>query len=246
MKRLVRIDNDDVAAIWDEIADIRYDEIISGRDRSYNHILMPLFHHEIKSLKPRTLLDAGCGLGFISKDISKFAGEVTAVDLSRRSIELAQRNNSASNLEYLCSSIEELPQAGFYDAIISNMVLMDCVDHRSFIKACYRLLAPGGTMIATMTNPTVWPRYWGYERFSWFSYHATIHILADFQSSGAGNSGRKSIHTHRPLSDYINAFSEQGFDISNVAEITGAEVKSPILSKLPRYIKWKVTRPFAK
>ncbi len=243
MKILSRIENVDIATAWDEIADIRYEEIRSGRDTTYNHILMPIFHHEVKSLKPSRVLDAGCGLGFITKDISKFSKNVIGVDLSSRSIDMALNYNSSENIKYKCSSVEDLQYIEEFDLIVSNMVLMDCIDHRSFLSACYRLLAPGGILIATITNPNVWPRYWGYEKYSWFSYHSTIHILAEFQSSGAGKSGQKAIHTHRPLSDYINAFSEKGFEMLNIAEITGSAVRSKVISKLPRYIKFKFTKP---
>ncbi|MCA1936934.1 MAG: class I SAM-dependent methyltransferase [Asticcacaulis sp.] len=242
MKILNKIENDDIAISWDEIANIRYEEINSGRDTTYNHILMPIFHHELKSLKPKKVLDAGCGLGFITKDISKFSKYVVGVDLSSRSIDMARQHNSSENIEYKCSSVEGLKYIEEFDVVISNMVLMDCVDHRSFLRACYKMLAPGGTLIATITNPNVWPRYWGYEKYSWFSYHSTIHILAEFQSSGAGKSGHKAIHTHRPLSDYLNAFSETGFEMLNISEITGSIVRSKIISKLPRYIKFKFTK----
>lgn len=236
MRQIKNIDNDIIRDRWDRLADTRYNDIATGKDTSYNSILIPFYEDIVKRSKPRSVLDAGCGVGFLSKIASKYSDRVVGIDISRNSINIAERFNSVENVNYKCCDVCNYEDNLDFDFIISNMVLMDCVDPSYYLSSCHRLMSPGGVIVIVFINPMYWPRYWGYEKRKWFSYKSIIHISANFSTSSSGSTGFDSIHTHRPLSDYINIIINSGFTIKSMLEITGSAIKSKLLAKYPRYV----------
>mgnify|MGYP001551055686 CR=1 FL=1 len=66
-----------------------------------------------------TLLDIGCGVGEFSQLLAKYADEVVAIDLSPKSIAIAeQRSTGLTNIDFQVADISQwqFPQAHF-DAI---------------------------------------------------------------------------------------------------------------------------------
>lgn len=236
-RTLESVNNSDISRVWDELAPTRYKEISSGRDRSYTQTLLPIIEEFSKRCSGGNLIDAGCGVGFAAKSASKFFSRVDAIDLSEASISIALEKNSSYNVKYTVSSLEEFsPHKGQYDALISSMVLMDCPDYKSYIRACYNLIAPAGRVILTFCHPIFWPRYWGFEKCAWFNYNADLAIESHFRTSSTGVSPSKTIYFHRPLHCYMNELSNLGFKNIQTREISGISVKSRILNKYPRYL----------
>ena len=237
MRKLDQVSNRQIADLWNSSAEKRFEEISTGSDRSYSEVLLPLFEDELKKLRPSSVLDAGCGLGFLSKSAAKICDTVTGVDLSGRSIEIAAARNQAANVYYHASAIEEFTPEEKFDCVVCNMVLMDCVDHRSFIEALSRMIKRRGRLFATITNPYYWPRYWGYEKKRWFSYNANIPIEANFRTSSLGQEDFITIHTHRPFASYIDALHAAGFRVNGITELSGfVKLERSVHSKYPRYI----------
>jgi len=236
VRKLNHIDNETIRKQWDISAEKRFKEISTGTDLSYRNVLMPYFEASLKRAKPNQVLDAGCGVGFIAKLASSHCSYVAGVDLSPKSIKIAQDRNCGENVEFICSSIETFNPKTKFDFIVANMTLMDCVDHKAFITSCSNLLNKGGKFVATITNPFYWPRYWQYEKKAWFTYNQEIHVEAEFSTSSTGLAGFQTIHTHRPLSSYVKAICEAQLTMSDLSELSGAVQKRSVHSKYPRYI----------
>lgn len=61
----------------------------------------------IETVKNKTILDAGCGEGDISRWLAKSGGHVTAVDYSKKMLEIAERRTSSDlRVEYLHGNLE--------------------------------------------------------------------------------------------------------------------------------------------
>jgi ubiquinone/menaquinone biosynthesis C-methylase UbiE len=231
----------DVAKIWDALAPVRYHDIDSGNDRSYTEVLLPLLEEFSAKTSGSKLVDAGCGVGFGSKVAARYFKTVDAIDLSKASIALAKTKNSAPNIRYLHSSVEDFSKEhNGYDALISSMVLMDCPDSKGFLKACHGLVKPGGSMIFTLCHPFFWPRYWGFEKYGWFKYGSEVAIQSNFRTSSTGLSKSNTIYFHRPLSTYIAELTDLGVKSINIREISGISVKSKVLNRYPRYLTIEV------
>ena len=57
---------------------------------------------KIQSIKPKNVLDIGCGCGEFTKEISTYCSHITAIDSSERLIERCKKENNMANIEYMC------------------------------------------------------------------------------------------------------------------------------------------------
>ena len=115
------------------------------------HQLNPLRLQYIQgtiSLKNKKVLDIGCGGGILAEAMAKAGAEVTGIDLSERTISIAQEHASLQNLpiDYKFISAEELAVQSphNYDVIICMEMLEHVPDPSSIIKACSLLLKENG------------------------------------------------------------------------------------------------------
>ncbi len=211
---------DEIARQWDIIADTRFRQITSGIDTSHQQILLPAV---LESLRPGIrVLDVGCGIGSLSAAVASFAAEVVAIDPSFRSIDIARKGFGRPNLQYKISSIEDFAyfNAKKFDAVFSNMVLMDVANLDDVLAAARILSLPSAKFVATLTHPCFWPKYSGYETSSWFNYSQETFIRAPFRISSEVVD-IDTIHVHRPLGMYCASLRSNGFENIQLTELYG-------------------------
>ena len=96
--------------------------------------------------KGSTVLDLGCGTGYLTKVLSERVGpkgKVVAVDPDGERLKFAKEQYSASNIEYVQADDKTFP-SGQYDIIFSNLVIHWIQDKKNFLKRVYLNLRPGG------------------------------------------------------------------------------------------------------
>lgn len=206
-----------VVAQWDALASLRRTQIESGEDITYRSFLIPQIEDLLGGIKDLEILDAGCGIGFLTGVLAKKGASITGVDPSSTSIGLAREGQP--NIEFRATSLEDYAMiAGKkYDVLLANMVLMDVLDLDAFLIAATRLLKTRGRLVFSITHPWFWPKYAGYEKEPWFNYQETLTIEAPF-SITAQPGGPPSTHVHRPLSSYMTALSNVGFRLVELTE----------------------------
>jgi len=210
----------EVALQWDQFASERFGSISRGEDTSYVNQLMPFWAHELSDLSCERALDLGCGVGFLTREIAKMSKFVIGIDPSERSIEIAQRENFAPNIQYSTTNASDFSKASEceFDFIACNMVLMDAPDLQEIFASAFSIQRIGGRLLSTIANPTYWPRYWGYEKEKWFDYNEELFIDVEFTTSGTGGTGRRITHIHRPLSMYLQKLHHSGYILEWVKE----------------------------
>ena len=109
-------------------------------------------HRDIKSL-----LDIGCGGGFLTESMSRLGIHCVGIDNSKQSIDVATQHAQASNLpiKYLHTAGEHIPLP---DASFDMVSCCDVLEHVSkpghIIAEAFRLLKPGGTFLYDTINRT--------------------------------------------------------------------------------------------
>jgi len=98
-----------------------------------------------------SVLDAGCGEGYITKEIAKAAHTVKAIDANHGSIAAAKKLNSAPNIDYELANIEVLKNQNF-DKVVSSNVLEHVQDPKKALQSLLKVLKPGGKLILTFPN----------------------------------------------------------------------------------------------
>ncbi len=238
-----------IAREWDDIAALRIRQIQDDIDISFIHVLCPCIINLAEYCDFSSVIDVGCGCGFISEYISRISSKVVGVDISGESIRLArERLTKKDNVTFIHSSIEDFAdsmQLGSFTLAIANMTLMTVPSLETTVKAIWSMLISGGHFVFTITHPCFWPLYWGYSEASWFEYSREIAIQAPFRISKTEERGPNTTHFHRPLETYLNMLRTTGFEIDRIVEpfpSPAIEQLYPERWKYPRFVAIRCIR----
>ena len=106
-----------------------------------------------------TLLYVGCGGGLIAEPMRRMGFEVTAVDASAENIGTARAHAEQQGLDiaYRAATVEQLEAggAGPFDVVLTMEVIEHVADPGAFVRACSRLVKPGGMMVVATLNRTL-------------------------------------------------------------------------------------------
>ena len=144
---------EEARALWNRVADDWRIQV--GDDGDANRILNsdPVLWAFAGDVNGLTVLDAGCGTGYLSKKLHDQGAHVTGVDFSERMIVIARGLHPG--LDFRVDDCSELASVdgSHYDLVIANYVLMDTPDLRGTMAAFNRVLKPGG--VAVLVFPSV-------------------------------------------------------------------------------------------
>ena len=232
----------DVEVEWDDVADLRRRQLAQGHDLSFDHVLAPSVFGLLSDCDLLQVADLGCGTGVLTAKLAAKCEQVVGIDLSSRSIAMAREDfGHHDNLQFRAGSVERFADVWRgppFTVAVANMTLMDCLDLDAFLKAASRLLVDGGALIATVTHPFFWPRYWGYDSAEWFSYAQEIIIESPFRISTEVSS-YMTTHVHRPLSMYVETMSRNGLSIERMIEPIPSEQAEELFPspwEFPRFL----------
>ena len=125
-----------------------------------NNIRIPYFVRQFPAKSTRSVIDIGCGGGQVSELMAKdFGFNVTGIDISRNSLEIAKLHASQSNVTvtYMLGSIYSIPiDDGQFDAVIVSDVLEHLHDIPLALSEIFRVLKPGGVLVFDTINRTWW------------------------------------------------------------------------------------------
>jgi len=103
----------------------------------------------------RRVLDAGCGTGYGSAELSYSANSVTAIDVSQEAVTYARDRYSRRNLNWMVASCTALPFAdNSFDLVVAFEVIEHLADWQLLLSEARRVLAPGGQFIVSTPNKT--------------------------------------------------------------------------------------------
>ncbi len=107
-------------------------------------------------LKGKRVLDVGCGGGILTERIAQQGAVTLGIDASPHMTAIAQSHAKKTELDiqYIHTEIDQISrytQAGF-DVILCMELLEHVPDYESTIRACKRVLNPGGTIIFATIN----------------------------------------------------------------------------------------------
>lgn len=211
----------ELAREWDQLANERHAQIVSGSDISFTHVLVPTVLRLLAHADTTTVIDVGSGTGDLTVRLSNISGTVIGVEPSRACIELARSHTRGTTdvyfvEAYLEEAVGTLAGKGC-TAAVASMTLMTAPDTRGLARALAQLLPRGGHFAATLCHPWFWPKYWGYWTAPWFDYTKEIYIEAPFAISRKRTDIRTT-HIHRPLEQYVGVFADAGFRVASMLE----------------------------
>jgi len=117
-----------------------------------------LKHTQHADKASRTVLDVGCGGGFLAEDFARLGYKVTGVDPAQESVEAARAHAEVSGLsiEYKSGSGENLPFAkASFDIVTCCDVLEHVDDVERVVSEIARVIKPGGLFFYDTPNRTM-------------------------------------------------------------------------------------------
>jgi 2-polyprenyl-6-hydroxyphenyl methylase/3-demethylubiquinone-9 3-methyltransferase len=109
-------------------------------------------------LAGRQVLDVGCGGGVLSEALAKVGARVTGIDMGQTPLAVATLHARQTGLaiDYRRATVEELAasQPGCFDVLVCMELLEHVPDPPSIVRACGRLVRPGGDVFFATLNRT--------------------------------------------------------------------------------------------
>jgi len=212
----------DIMSEWDKNAEMRHQQIIKTIDVSYHRILVPTIMRLAGSIKNRTVIDVGCGSGYLTAKLAAEASHVVGVDPSKEMIKIAKREyGGASRLEFYNLSIEDFSKHyhSKFDVAVSNMSLITIPNLDVALATISSLLQSNGIFAFNITHPCFYNQYRKYESLATFQYHIPHAQRGSFIIS-ADSKGLPSptTHFHRPLETYFQSLRNASFVVDELIE----------------------------
>lgn len=110
-------------------------------------------------LSAKKVLDVGCGGGILAESMAFHGAQVTGIDMGEAPLEIARLHGLESGLtvDYQQTTAEEFADKNQaqYDVVTCMEMLEHVPDPSSVVKACYRLVKPGGHVFFSTLNRNI-------------------------------------------------------------------------------------------
>jgi len=141
---------------WDENAAFWVQIIRERRDRYRTELTDKAVHEAISSCDGLSVLDAGCGEGYMAREIARRgAKQVVGIDTSRPLIEAAQATTpEQTGLSFKVGDVGHLPfPDGMFGVVLANHLMNDLAGISEPIQEFARVLRPTGRLVILMLHP---------------------------------------------------------------------------------------------
>lgn len=232
-------------AFWNRVAQDW--DLQVGDEGDRNRVLNsdPVLWDFAGDLAGLTVLDAGCGTGYLARHIDSKCAKVIGIDFSESMLEIARAKSPDIDFRLdSCCTLSTVEDASI-DVLVSNYVLMDTPDLAETLHASHRVLKTNGRAILIFSHPC-FPQGQAIDSpddegviYQWkrpyFEQRKCVDPpWAHFES--------EFVWFHRPLSDYWKEFQRAGFEIADFEEPRISEDRHHLVEN-EKQIKSNKSRP---
>ena len=207
-------------SIWDKLSEWWIKGIEGDESSEYVQIIVPLLEGILTQKK--TILDVGTGTGRLAQEARRVTEHATIVggDISIR--QLRHAKEVTRGIQFVQHSIEQMPfKDEQFDAVICSMVLEHVESLLEAVSEIARILERNGTLLIIMNHP-VFQSPNSRSITSHSHDNEAILGIGDYLTETSEiekiSPELEVLYTHRTLSTYFNALSEENFMIENVIE----------------------------
>ncbi len=204
--------NTDVIKAWAAIPQENIENFGDEGDVTRKYLLNPAIFMVLGDVRGKTILDAGCGQGYLSRLLAKKGARVTGIEPAEAFYAYALHREQIEPLgiTYLQADLSTWCCPPTFDYVIANLVFMDIPDYASALLNCVAALKRNGALIFSLLHPCF------EEAGSEWKKKGTVEIRDYFQERSVKQNYGHFIH--RPLSSYLNSVIRAGCTLQQVIE----------------------------
>jgi len=223
--------NDDMRQAWDALAGY-WDEQVEAGETWQRHLIQPCVERLLELRPGERVLEIACGNGEFARRMAELGGSVLATDFSEGMLERARARGGDVEYRRVDATDEDallaLGEPGSFDAVVSNMAIMDMSSIEPMAAAVARLMRPGGRFVFSTLHPAfnsgeaVPTTELVYRDGDVRKVHSVkVSSYAKFSiAKGVAIPGQPVEHWyfHRSMSDIFRAFFDHGFALDGFEE----------------------------
>jgi 2-polyprenyl-3-methyl-5-hydroxy-6-metoxy-1,4-benzoquinol methylase len=212
-KCMEEITNVDVITAWSAYPQDLIEGFGDEGDFTRRYLLNPAIFTIVGDVRGKTMLDAGCGQGYLSRLLAKRGASVTGLEPAEAFYTYAFQREQSERLgiTYLQADLSTWAcPLNQFDYVIANMVLMDIPDYLPALLNCVAVLKPSGGLLVSLLHPcfeetgAAWNAKGFVEVRDYFGERSVKQQYGHF--------------IHRPLSTYLNSIIQAGCTLQQVIE----------------------------
>lgn len=214
------LSNHDNIEAWSAYSREMIEAVGDEGDSARRYILNPVLFALAGNILGLSILDAGCGTGYLCRIFAKRGAHVTGIEPAASLFTYAVEHEQATPLgiQYIQHDLSTFtPSHAAFDFVVANMVFMDIPDYQSAMHNCIAAVKPGGHFIFSLLHPCF--DEIDHPDFA-KGYSAKGYIRVDEYLRNFMVQQQVGYYIHRPLSTYLNLVIEAGCMIRKVIEPT--------------------------
>jgi 2-polyprenyl-3-methyl-5-hydroxy-6-metoxy-1,4-benzoquinol methylase len=235
--------NADIIKAYERVPQQFIEDFGDQGDLTRQYLLNPTLFALLGDVRQLTILDAGCGQGYLARLLAKQGAHVTGIEPADAFFTYALRREQIEPLgiDYLQADLSTWsPIPNSFDVVIANMVLMDIVDYQAALLNCVRALRPTGKLIFSILHPCFEEAGSAWKEKGYVAVRDYFRERAIEQTYG--------YFIHRPLSSYLNSVVRAGCVIQQVLEpqlegAIAARYDAQRYASVPGYLVICATKP---
>lgn len=219
------------------------------------YVLDPIMLHHAGDLRGKTILDLGCGNGYLAQKLLKQnPKKVVLMDISEYNISYAKEKTRDPRVEFVVADATvpwNIPSQSI-DVVYSNMLLNEIENITTPIREAYRVLKPESLFLCSITHPA-WYVYIvtqekagmasrkiqelkGYFHRGYAKYIMGSDSNTNPDLAREYNQEFEVEHYQRTISDYFSEFTKAEFTVRHLIE---PELTEELISHSPRFTAMK-------
>lgn len=222
--------HEQVRSAWDQLAEF-WDERMQAGETWQGHLIQPAVERLLVLQRRERVLEIACGTGEFARHMAERGAQVLAVDFSEGMLGRARAYGGDVDYAYADATDEQallkLGDEASFDAVVSNMAIMDMESIEPMVSAASVMLKPGGRFVFATLHPA----------FNSGNARPTVEVDVEgdatdvysvkvssygepFTSKGTAVRGQpvQQWYFHRPLWLILRPFFDHGFVLDGLEE----------------------------